>query len=51
MSVRKKEMLLNAVIIHTVVSFLSQVPVPDDGPVGRDAAHCGAALWVGDPWF
>lgn len=24
-----------------------QVPVPHHGPAGRDAAHCGAALWVG----
>lgn len=24
-----------------------QLPVPNDGPAGRDAAHCGAALWVG----
>lgn len=32
---------------HDVFFSSSQVPVPYYGPVGWDAAHCGATLWVG----
>lgn len=36
----------NILIVHTHPVSL-QLPVPNDGPAGRDAAHRGAALWVG----
>lgn len=35
------------VLLKELYPFSLQVPVPHYGPAGWNAAHCGAALWVG----